>query len=208
MPNPQNKPNADQPGCYDLIFRRPRTEVTAGEWAEIDIYITGYGKISGAKFYFMPPTSFIETNTCVIEHSLKMEDGQLRWGGLRNDGADDGVTIDFSQGGLRQLGWPNTSSFFDVAGGIATEKSLSGPPVKVKFQVKAKAGTGDHNLSFALTYFNDREWHIANRTAILHIPTLYERYEGWAWTVGIIVALITMITSIVAIFIAIHSGLS
>jgi len=209
MAKPQSRPHADKPGCYDLVFRRPRSEIAAGEDAELDVYITGYGAISGAKLYFVPPTSFIKPGSCIVEHSLgQKEDGSLHWGNLRMNGADDGLTIDLSSGGMQQPGWSGPSLFFDSGGGIVTEKGTPEPPVKVRFQVQEKASTGDHGLNFVLTYFNGREWQISNRIAILHVPTLYERYEGPAWAVGAAIAVITMITSIVAILVAIGGSSS
>lgn len=209
MPHPQNKPHADKPGSYDLIFRRPRTEVAPGEWAEIDIYITGYGCVSGVKLYFMPPTSFIESGTCSVEHSIGVKDGGLvHWGSLREEAADEGMTLDLSSGGLTQPGWHGPSLFFDMAGRIATELSTPEPPIRVKFKVRVKVGTGDHTVNFALTYFNGREWCVANRAAIIHVPTLYERYEGRAWAFGAAIAVITLVTSIVALFVALAASQS
>jgi hypothetical protein len=199
MPKPQNGPNSDSPGAYDLVFRRPRTEVAPGEEAEIEIYITGYGSISNVKFFFMPPASFVESDSCSVEHSLNVkEDGRAHFGSVSVSGGENGFTVDLSSGGLQQPGWPGPSLFFDTGIGIATERGTPEPPVKVRFKINKDAANGDHSLSFALTYFNGREWCVAYRTAVLHVPTLYERYEGRAWIIGAIIALVAMIAAIIA----------
>ena len=111
---------------------------------------------------------------------------------------DKGLTIDLSSGGLGASHWPGPSLFFDSGIGIASERGTPEPPVKLILSTRKKIPSGDHNLSFALTYFNGREWSISYRTALLHVPTLYERYEGRAWTVGAIIALIATVASVIA----------
>jgi phage FluMu protein Com len=207
MPKHQNKPNADGPGCYDLVFRRPRADVTPGGEVEVAIYITGYGNISGAKLYFVPPTNFLDPDGCYVDFGLNMRADNLgHFGATRQEIAGESFTIDLSSGGLQAPGWSGPSLFFDDNIGIATESATrdieSGapePPVKFTLSVKEKIASGDHDLNFVLTYFNGREWVIAYRTASLRVPTLYERHAGWAWSIGTVIAVIATAATILGL---------
>lgn len=208
MPNPQNRPGFNKPGCYDLVFRRPRTEVTPGEDAEVELYITGYGMISGAKLYFVPPANFIDPGLSWVEYDLGPREDGIRFGATRRPMGDRGFAIDLSSGGIKPPHWSKSSLFFDAGVGIATEDGTPEPPVKLVMKTKKEISTGDHNLIFSLTYFNGLEWRMAYRAASLHVPTLYERYEGWAWIAGIIVAMIATVASVIAVVGPLTSGTS
>jgi hypothetical protein len=71
--------------------------------------------------------------------------------------------------------------------------------VKFTLSVKEKIASGDHDLNFVLTYFNGREWAIAYRTASLHVPTLYERHAGWAWSIGTAIAVVATVATILGL---------
>jgi phage FluMu protein Com len=104
MPKHQNKPNADRPGCYDLVFRRPRADVTPGGKVEVAIYITGYGSISGAKLYFVPPTDFLDPDACYVDFGFNLRADNLgHFGVTRQETAGESFTIDLSSGGLKPL---------------------------------------------------------------------------------------------------------
>lgn len=197
-PRPQNRPHAEFPGCYELVFSRPRTDVVPGEETRIDIYVTGYGSISGGKIHFMPPTGLIEPGACWVDHDLRLEDGKLSFGAAQSPQGEGGAILQFTNG-VKHSGWPESTLFFDVGGvGIMTENSAVNPPVRVRLKIKKGAHTGDHDLSFAFTYFNGQEWRISYRTVVLHVPTLYERYEGRAWVIGATIAVMAMLASIIA----------
>ena len=197
-PRPQNRPHAEFPGCYELVFSRPRTDVVPGEETTVGIYVTGYGLISGGKIHFMPPTGLIEPGACWVDHDLRMEDGKLSFGAAQSPHGEGGAVLQFSNG-VKHTEWLESTLFFDVGGvGIMTENSAVNPPVRVRLKIKKGAPTGDHDLSFAFTYFNGQEWRISYRTVVLHVPTLYERYEGRAWAIGATIAIIAMLASIIA----------
>jgi hypothetical protein len=207
MPNPQNRPNSDRPGSYDLVFRRPKAEVIPGGEVEVAIYITGYGSISDAKLYFVPPTDFLDPDRCYVDFDLnRRADGLVHFGVTRQGIAGESFTLDLSSGGLKPPAWHGPSLFFDKGLGIATESATrdieSGklePPVKFTMRVKEKVARGDHDLNFALTYFNGREWAIAYRTASLHVPTFYERHAGWAWSIGTAIAVIAAAATVLGL---------
>ena len=167
----------------------------------IDLYITGYGHISGAKLYFVPPSNFVDTGSSRVEFDLASTGGPIhKWGATNIPLSAGGITIDLSSGGLQLPKWPHKSLFFDAgqSGNIATEMGNPNPPVRVVLKTQKKIASGDHNLSFVLTYFNGREWSISYRTASLHVPTMYERYEGWAWFIGALLAFFALAATIVS----------
>jgi hypothetical protein len=199
MPRPQNKPNSENPGCYDLIFLLSKADITRGDEVSISVIITGYGMLSGAKLLITPTPDLADKDGYKIEHSLGvLGDGKAHFGAISMVTDDSGATIDLSSGGLQQPGWAGPSLFFDSGVAIATENSTYEPPVRITLRINKKVAAGDHRLAIALTYFNGYEWRIAHRTAILHVPTLYERHEGYAWLIGAFIALVAMTAAIVA----------
>lgn len=58
-PAPQNARNSDKPGSYELAIRLKEADVNRGDMVRLEVFITGYGIIDGAKivFYLLPPFS-------------------------------------------------------------------------------------------------------------------------------------------------------
>jgi hypothetical protein len=68
--SPREGTHAKCPGDYRLAYRAAQAEVDPGEELRIELYITGYGEISGAKLTFYPPTYFIEQEKSRVMHGL------------------------------------------------------------------------------------------------------------------------------------------
>jgi hypothetical protein len=61
-PAPQNARNSGKPGSYELAIRADKAEVAPGDTVHLEVFITGYGKVSQAKVVFYPPPYFIDSN--------------------------------------------------------------------------------------------------------------------------------------------------
>jgi hypothetical protein len=192
MPRPQNRRNAEEPGRYYLVFSQPRTTVVRGKEFEVGICVTGYGDIASAKLFFVPPLNLIDADSSFAYYDLgvREEGGPAVFGTTKMQMHDGGLTIDLSSGGVTAKHWPGPPLFFDTGICIASENGTPYPPVRLCLKANKKVATGDHRLSFALTYYNGRDWAMAYRNATLHVPTLYERHEGIAWAIGIVLALV------------------
>ena len=60
-PAPQNARNSQRPGAYELAIRIKNVEVAPDDTIELELYVTGYGYVDGAKIAFYPPPYFIDT---------------------------------------------------------------------------------------------------------------------------------------------------
>ena len=70
-PLPQNTRFAKQPGEYRLAIRVSQAEIDPGGEVNLEIFITGYGEIRGAKLVFYPPQYFIDTHRSTVIADLK-----------------------------------------------------------------------------------------------------------------------------------------
>ena len=68
---PLRNPNADKPGCYEIISRTVHMVIDPGDKIAIQILFTGYGYIESPKFVFYPPTDFIKTGQ--VTHGIRTD---------------------------------------------------------------------------------------------------------------------------------------
>jgi hypothetical protein len=202
FPAPQNARNASKPGAYELVIRINNAEVAPDDKIELEVYITGYGYIDGAKIAFYPPPYIIDT-----EWSTWTYDFGLLPNGLYGFGTAEqsfktsvGAVLAISPAGFKADRWSAPSLFFDTdydpndLGGvsqIATETLTSKAPVEFKLQTQKKIPSGTYELHFYLTYFNGQEWKIDSKRVPLTVPNWFKRNEGITWTVGVLSFLVT-----------------
>jgi hypothetical protein len=105
-PAPQNAPNSDKPGSYELAIRSNKAEVAPGDTVDLEIFITGYGRISAAKIVFNPPSYFINSAWSTVTHGLGQHaNGNVYFGKDEQPVQEDGCAIGL--GGLGVPGWPS-----------------------------------------------------------------------------------------------------
>src|SRR3989304_6708795 len=63
---PRSAMFAEKPGNYELAVRALNPEVEPGGTINLEVYITGYGEIKGAKVYFLAPLKFIQTGKAIF----------------------------------------------------------------------------------------------------------------------------------------------
>ena len=73
---PRTGPHALCPGEYRLAYRAVQAEINPGDMLQIEIYVTGYGEISGAKLAFYPPTYFIKPGNSRLRHGMERGDAK------------------------------------------------------------------------------------------------------------------------------------
>ena len=198
---PQNAQNSDQPGAYELVVRTTKVEVNPNDSTDVEVYVTGYGHIEGAKILFSPPPYFIDPAWVKVTYNIAVApDGRMQFGVTESMFSEGGGILRLT-GGVQVNGWPATSMFFDITDKpndpavihmIATEQKFDKAPLEFSLQTHKKIPAGSHPLNFYLTYFNGQEWKTDSKTIQLTVPNWFKQHEAITWTIGIISFLITV----------------
>jgi hypothetical protein len=205
---PQNAENSNKPGSYRLVIRINNIEIAPDDTITVELYITGYGYIRGAKVAIYPPPYLIDTKWATVTHSMDLSpDGKWTWGAVEDEfDAEYGIVLMLSAG-LKGPSWPSPSQFFDAVYGpngpkaiyqIASELHLGKAPVEFTLQTQKKIPTGTHQLHFYLTYFNGQQWCTDSKSINLVAPTFFKRHEGLIWTVGVIIGILPFLVTVAA----------
>jgi hypothetical protein len=203
FPAPQNARNAEKPGAYELALRIKNAEVAPNDILELEVYVTGYGYIDGAKIAFYPPPSLIDTDWSTWTYDLgPLPSGLIGFGATeRSFETRTGAVLAISPAGLKPPQWPAASLFFDTdydpndsmgVSQIATEMQNPKAPVEFRLQTLKNARPGTYELHFYLTYFNGQEWKVDSKRILLTIPNWFKRNEGLTWTIGVLTFLVTV----------------
>jgi hypothetical protein len=196
-PTPQNARNSDKPGSYELAIRLNEAEVNPGDMVHLEVFLTGYGVIDGAKIVFYPPPSFFDPTWSSWRYDIgPLPDGSYGFGTTETKfGSDAGVTLIVSPAGIPGDNWPAPSLFFDTTNQpessagihrIATETKAPNAPVEFSLQTRRTIPSGTHRLYFYMTYFNGQEWKTAKQAVDLMVRNFFQRNEALTWTVGIL----------------------
>ncbi len=184
MDNQQNSRNAEfaeNPGEYRLAVRPSETEIAPGKDVNLEIYITGYGKIHSAKVIFYPPQSFV----------LGLIPTQANIGRIHVEtGARARYWFAFFEG---------DDAFADVRHQplniIASEIGRGyNPPLRLPLRTRRTIPTGIHSLQFFLTYFNGSEWKTDSQSVSIAVPNWFRRHEGFTWVAGVSAVVITLLS--------------
>jgi hypothetical protein len=192
---PQNAANASKPGAYELALRVARGEVAPGGSVEVEVFITGYGDLQGAKLVFFPPPYFVDAKHSKWRYDMgELPDGRAVFGTTEQSFIGDvGAILDLSSGGLIAPGWNFPSLFFDLTDNptaaarihpIVTEFRQERAPVEFTLKIHKKVPKGSHDLRFYLTYFNGQEWKTDSKSIAVSVPNWFKRNEGLTWTIG------------------------
>lgn len=213
---PRAATNADATGKYELIAQASNLVANSGDEVTIDLYITGYGKISDGKIYFsLPSTSVNGQVSSTVTHGIKFLNSEafcgFTWGNVTDEFTSSFVLG--LNGGIQVDEWPETTMFFDSHTSasdhknniILTEELLGGePPFRVKVNFNKRSKPGVYNVSCILTYFNGESWQNSSLQLGIVIRTIFQQYEGWVSFLGILAALGSS-TGIVALAIQLWS---
>jgi len=199
-PKPRMGEFADRPGRYVPVVRVHNQVVDPGESLVGDVFFTGYGEISIAKLQFTPSFGVFERDGCTWWSGMTKEDlddgsAVMRFGGEPHRlGAEHGVTLHLTSGGIATDSWERRTIFFDRARSdnsvpqIATECVLDKAPVEFELQTQKRARPGAYSIRFVLTYFDGEEWQVAAHEEIFRIRNLLDRWQVTIAIVGAIAA--------------------
>jgi hypothetical protein len=211
-PKSQNAKNWDKPGSYALIIRADKSDVAQGEIVVIQIFITGYGKIEGAKLVFYPPPFLINNEWSTAKYDLHgPPDGPWTFGGNEVSLREGGAAL-LLRGGLKAPGWQEATMFFDVMvrqnapiAQILTETTTEDQaPIELTLHIRKKLPSGkrlpsgSHDIDFHLTYFNGQEWKTTSDIVTLNIPSIFKRFEVQAWVAGITISVLAAADPIIS----------
>lgn len=150
---PQKSKDAQEFGAYSLAIMVHNAEVNPGDVIRLEVYVTGYGRIRGAKFAFTPPPNFIEQEASKViygveenKHGKATPTDAVRWGGTKMGLLEESGFV-YQFGGLHgYTAWDGTythwgdeaTSFWDVKDPhkdqtpmIATEKPRGRAPLEL-----------------------------------------------------------------------------
>jgi hypothetical protein len=156
-PAPQNARNSDKPGAYELAIRIKNAEIEPGDAIELELYVTGYGYIDGAKVAFYPPPYFIDTKWSSWKYDFGYLSEHLAGFGVTENSFSThvGAVLRISPAGIKPPQWPAPSLFFDTdydpnePGGvsqIATETRSPNAPIEFRLQTHKEIPSDSHEL--------------------------------------------------------------
>lgn len=185
----QNSEFADKPGEYRLVVRPSKPEIAPGEDIDLEIYITGYGKIDSPKLSFYPSYSFVlglvspELASSVPPTMMTGESGRFWFASFR--GGDAFFRDTSTQDGMNMIVSEVGSEGFGIGG-------EGRPPILLPLQTHRTIRAGVHNLQFFFTYFNGCEWKTDSQLVSVSVPNFFQRHPYVTWAIGIVGVLLAL----------------
>jgi hypothetical protein len=193
---------AKNPGKYEIVVRAVNQIVNPGGTVLFEAYITGYGEITVAKLYSSFPKDIIEIGeNTYVTHSLGNDNTNIYFGARKETIDQAGNIMDLV--GIKTEKWDYSTMFIDFnlfsfkpksalvqTRKILTESNINKSPVEFHLKTIKEASPGIYTFKFYLIYFNGSEWNISTEKIQIEVPSWLKRHEGWAWAIGIILALI------------------
>jgi hypothetical protein len=201
---PRSAMFAKEPGNYELAIRALNPEIEPGGTINLEVFITGYGEIKGAKVYFLAPPQFIQTGKAIFGLTEKRSLDNLRefeFGGREALTNEHGIIwIGIAGFGANEQ---EATSFIDVHysksyvgqkpfSHILTENKSKNAPISLDLKTKEDVKPGRHQLKLYFTYFNGKEWKTSLASTEVEILTWMKRNEFKAYCVGIIFTIIAL----------------
>ncbi len=172
-----------KPGSYELIIRISNPIIDPGNKLQIEVYVTGYGKIESPKVAVYP-----SWNVFLHEKSL------LSVGDSPAKPIDDagGVII------LNEESFSNTNNRYQ----ILTECRTPGlkAPINLDMAIVRHARPGMHTMNFVLTYFDGEKWNTKYSSVHFTVRNFYQRHETFVWIIGAFAAIISISTGIITMW--------
>jgi hypothetical protein len=199
----QKAPTADKPGHYELAVRLKSSMLNPGELVQGELFITGYGRLDGAKLTFYPSSGVFAEGGMRITHDLRRAKGGVAFGGRTSTiPSDAGCCVNLNEG-WQLPGWKRPTLFFDTGGApeapqIATEATIQGEaPISFQLRIRRSARPGTYPLQFFLTYFDGESWQASVETVTFTVRTLVQRRETEIAIVAAVAAVVTVVPPIV-----------
>lgn len=197
--SPRSKEHGEKDGHYDLLTRIDNAVTSPGGKIKIQIFITGYGEIDGAKIIFYPSPEVIDIKKSTITKDLRpvAPPNVPTWGGNTHPVSAEAWLIAFT-GGWNPGQFKKPSMFFDISkegNFISTEMMQPEPtaPIEVDLHIKKTAKAGTHYLNLGFTYYNGSQWSGSNISIPFTVRNIFQRNELIFSTLGIIATIATII---------------
>jgi len=210
---PLMRENWDKPGSYEVVGRFTKTNINKGEILKLEVYVTGYGNIKGAKIFIMPTydpdqgkiISILGLDTNYDRSTGQRKffdyDGAVYWGNdttLAPNEANNFSIVTLWKSGKSFKEIHDTTSFFDmhIIGKedernleISTERKLRDAPITFIINTDG-IKPDDYKVLLCLTYFNGQEWKASRQELSFKILNNWERLQLLWWIIGIVIAII------------------
>ncbi len=209
---PQNREFADKCGAYTLVSRMSRAIVDPGDALAVELFITGYGAIRGAKLLVYPSPGIYDTSKSSLTAGCKVVGNRTVFGGQSWPMAPGcSFWIDLGTTGVANPRWKGPTLFFDVRPDthlIMTEMAFPWTPpegdyhgpITLSLKLNDRAAPGAYDIRFVLTYYNGESWVTSAETAQFSVRTWYQRWETWCQTAAVAAALIALLALIAQVF--------
>lgn len=192
---------------YTLIPRLIKPAIKAGEIIEIEIYISGYGKIEKNKFTIYYSSNLVNKfDAGIIEYNIKVAKDKTTGKTIQPVSGkeyfdthkldDIGATITINEGYFLDI--PNQSISDHGFPQIMSEKTFDNtPPFRIKINTSTKGIYGDYDIDFALTYSDGEEIMIDRKTLTIHVTRWLERNEKKVTILGMVSAWLSVLLAII-----------
>ena len=189
---PRTGTSANERGCYTLMYRINNTTVDPGDTLEIELYVSGYGRIDTSKLCFYPSTGLFDVKNSYVRFGVtRAADGAITFGGHEAQPGEAGSTLDLS-GGIKIENWLRSTLYWDCAEGelpqIMTETKQRHAPVHMYLVTRRDIAPGSHFMQMTFTYFNGVEWSASSIHVEFVVRNFYQRNEGLVWVLGAVAA--------------------
>ena len=166
-----------KPGAYDLVIRVSQPIVDPGDNLQVEVYISGYGVIHGARMVSYPSPSvfsFSDSHVNCVGNTSKL--GPL------------GARVDFDDTAFCDVNDARNGQRLSLEGWTRQQKA----PIEYDLTINKKVKPGPHSIQFVLTYFDGQTWKTASKNAEFTIRNIYQRYEWWIAIIAFLAAIATI----------------
>ncbi len=200
-------PFAECPGSYEPAIRIRNPVINPGETLEVEVFITGYGRIGPSKLAFYPSPGIFNDRDSFTCFGIKRDGDLLTWGARQEPVGEAGCVIGL-HGGVQVPEWDMPSFFVDLSDQIPpqilTETSQVNAPISFSLSTLPDAAPGTYRVQFYLTYYNGNYWSVAKQDVSSGVRSLLQRYEVTVAVIAFIAAAATILSGVVDI--ASHLG--
>lgn len=205
----------NRPGAYQLAIRAPKTEIDPGDDIILEIYVTGYGEIRGAKVVFYPPTNFVsytQVDGWAAVKAMIIGRGGAR--GLTNHAVIIPLAADERDD---PYGWRSDTDPHGIdTSAIAAEARFSAPirltlgtkpqyveppPTGETSIIDTPIPPGNHTFQVFLTYFNGSEWKTDSQSVTVSVRNWFQRNYYATLVVSILGVGLTLIALAVSVMV-------
>lgn len=192
--NPRRGEHAEDTGSYELAIKALNPVLDPSEWLEIELFITGYGEITGAKIVAYPSSYLFDDHQSKIWGGFgPSQSGRHRFGAMTMPFDTNGVTLQISG----RQGAPGASLFFDLTDGrvpqILTETKQDEAPYRFLLKTLPTIRPGKYSVDFFMTYHDGQKWRTSSKKADFQVRNFLERFAVQIGLLALAASLISLL---------------